>query len=158
MSDHPTVEQLSSLIDGELSIASREAVIGHVRACPTCAALHDRLIEVAAELRSRPAHTWTEHNTVRVLAQITTLDRGPARRTRERDWALPIAGALVLIALIALALTAPGLPSAGVTSSGFDALSALAPGAGLVPSGHFVLALAVVAAMGLAAFPLIRRR
>ena len=158
MSDHPTIEQLSSLIDGQLSNASREAVIGHVRTCPTCAALQDRLIEVAAELQSRPPLTWSRSDTQNVLARIRAEQRSPARPRRERDWALPIAGALALVAVVALLLVAPGLPSAGVSSSGFDAISTLAPAAGLIPSGHFILALAVVAAMGIAAVPLLRRR
>src|SRR5207245_2221067 len=55
MSDHVSSEQLSALIDGELSLTAREAVLGHLRECPTCAASHERLVEVAAVMAALPA-------------------------------------------------------------------------------------------------------
>lgn len=158
MSDHPTIEQLSSLIDGQLSITSRGAVIAHVRGCTTCAGRQDELIEVAAGLQSRSPFTWTESDTERVLARIRAVQASPEKASRKLDWTLPIASALALVAGVTLAIVALGLPGAGVSGSGFDAISSLAPGVGLNFSGHFILALAVVAAMGVAAFPLVRGR
>jgi anti-sigma factor RsiW len=157
MTDHPTVEQLSAFIDGELSLASREAAIAHIRACPGCAARQDELIEVAAALRSRSALAWTEASTERVLARVAS--ESAARRTAStrRDLTLPIAGAVALVAAVALAIVAPGVARGGLSGSGFAAIAALAPGGGLL-SGHFLLALLLVAALGLAALPLIRTR
>ena len=158
MSDHPTIEQLSSFIDGELSLASREAVIVHIRGCPACAARQDELIEVAATLRSRPPLSWTATDRERVLAQIAN-EHVPRRiASEQRDWTLPIAGALALVAVVALAIVAPGLAGAGFSGSGFAAIAAIEPGGGLLFSGHFLVALAVVAALGIAALPLIRAR
>ena len=158
MSDHPSIEQLSACIDGELSLVAREAVIAHVRGCPTCADQQDELIEVAAALRSRSTLNWTVEGTERVLAQMASA-RDPRRRARtQRDLTLPIAGALALIAVVASAIVAPGLTRDGFSGSGFSAIARFGPGGGLFSSGHFLIALAVVAAVGIAALPLVRAR
>ena len=157
MTDHPSTEQLSAFIDGELSLASREAVIAHVRGCPACAARQDELIEVAAALRSRPALTWTATDGERVLAQIAN-ERVRRRSVKQLDLTFPIAGALALIAVVAYVLVAPGLARDALGGSGFSAIAAFEPAVGLFSAGHFLIALAVVAALGIAALPLIRAR
>jgi anti-sigma factor RsiW len=158
MSDHPTIEQLSAFIDGELSLASREAVIAHIRGCPACAARQDELIEVAALLRSRPALKWTAGDSERVLAQIANEHVPRPRPRKQRDLTLPIAGALALIAVAAYAIVAPGLAGDGLSGSGFSAIAIFEPSGGLFSASHFLIALAVVAALGMAALPLIRAR
>jgi anti-sigma factor RsiW len=158
MTEHPTIEQLSALIDGELSLASREAVIGHIRGCPACAGRQDQLIEIAAALRGRPALSWTAIETESVLAQIAS---EPALRpplSKKRDWTLPIAGVPALVAIVAMLIVAPGLLGAGLSGSGFAAIAAIGPAGRLPFSAHFLVALAVVAALGIAALPLIRAR
>ena len=158
MSEHPTIEQLSALIDGELSLASREAVIAHNRGCPACAQRQDELIEVAAALRSRQALAWTAADTERVLAWIAQEPVPRSRAKRQRDLTFPIAGALALFAVAAYAIVAPGLARDGLGGGGFSAIAVLDPGGGLFFSGHFRIALAAVAALGIAALPLIRAR
>lgn len=43
-------EQLGALIDGELAAGERAAIESHLRLCPACAAEHDALTKLAAEL------------------------------------------------------------------------------------------------------------
>jgi anti-sigma factor RsiW len=158
VSDHPTNEQLSAFIDGELSLASREAVIAHIRGCPSCAARQDALIEVAAALRTQPPISWTGAETKSLLATIAAGRPRLAPPRVRRDWTLPIAAVPALIAVAALLLVAPSLLAAGLSGSGFAALAAMGPSGGLLPAGHFLLALAALAALGAAALPLVRAR
>ena len=109
MTDHVTDEQLSLLIDGELSLTAREAVGSHLRHCPTCAARHDKLVSAVAALRMTAPLEWCDELTDSVLLRIAL--RG------KRHVALPIA---VLLAALALALGAAYLSvvSAAVTIVG----------------------------------------
>ncbi len=109
MTDHVTDEQLSLLIDGELSLTAREAVGNHVRRCPTCASRHDALVAAVAALRLSTTLEWRDEATDRVWSRLAP--RG------ERNLALPIA---VVLAALALALAAPYLTvvSAAVTIAG----------------------------------------
>jgi anti-sigma factor RsiW len=158
VSDHPTNEQLSAFIDGELSLASREAVIAHIRGCPSCAARQEALIEVAAALRTQQPISWTGAETERVLATVAagSVRRAPPRV--RRDWTLPLAAVPALIAFAGLLVVAPGLLATGFSGSGFAALAAMTPSGGLLPAGHLLLALAALAALGAAALPLVRAR
>jgi len=58
VSDHPISEQLSRLIDADLPLTERAAVLDHLATCPTCASSHARLVEAAAALRELPAVAW----------------------------------------------------------------------------------------------------
>ena len=159
MSEHVSDQQLSSLIDGQLSLASRQAVIEHVRSCPRCAARQDELVEVAAVMQAAPSLVWSETSTDGVLERIRGERRRPSHRTRpSRDWTLPIAGALAVIGLAAVTIFIPPLAHDTLGGSGLDAIRAVTPGAGVLWSGHFVVALAVVIAVGAFALPLIRAR
>jgi len=151
MSAHVSDEQLSLLIDGELSLAAREVVGRHLTTCPACAERHDALIEVAATLRLQPPATWNPQ------ASVRTVERLPRRR--ERDRALPLAVAIAAAAAAAVS-TQEGLTGAALTASrsSFDALSAVVPNGLLL--GH-VGALALLGALvllGLLAYPLARWR
>lgn len=102
---HVTDEQISSLIDGELSLTAREAVGSHLRSCPPCAARHDAFVSAVAALRLSPALVWRESLTEAVIRNLPP---------RGHHLALPIAGALSLLALLASAAYL-AIFSAGVT-------------------------------------------
>ena len=132
---HVSDEQISSLIDGELSLTAREAVGAHLRSCPACAARHDAFVSAVAALRLSPALVWRESLTEAVTRKLPP---------RGRNLALPIAAVLSLVALLAsaayLAIFSAGLtvaesivralgsfvPSPGGTSTSLGALIALA--------------------------------
>ena len=154
MSEHVSDEQLSLLIDGELSLAAREAVIAHVRACPACAAHHDTLIDLTAVMRLQPAFHWSAAQTESTIQRVRTRPAKRRRRAaRERDWTLAFAGLLAgagaIAAVVLLPLASGGLPRA---------LAGLLPGGVLGGAGHLLVALTAVAVLGLAALPLSRSR
>ena len=151
MSDHLDDVQLSRLLDGDLSLTSREAVIDHLRTCPGCAARHDRLVAVTAALRMEPAMTWTGSDT------DATLNRLPRRRRRGR---VAAAGAVsAAMCVLVLVETAPliAVPLALL-------IAVLGTGRALVdtaigPGVELVVAVAAVAMLApLAAYPLARWR
>jgi anti-sigma factor RsiW len=151
VSDHLDDVQLSRLLDGDLSLTSREAVIDHLRTCPGCAARHDRLVAVTAALRMEPAMTWTGSDTE------ATLNRLPRRRRRGK---VAAAGAVsAAMCVLVLVETAPliAVPLALL-------IAVLGTGRALVdtaigPGVELVLAVAAVAMLApLAAYPLARWR
>ena len=154
MSEHVSTEQLSLLVDGQLSLAAREAVGAHIRRCPGCAEQHDRLIELTAALRLHGALEWSPAQTAATVSRVGEVGRFRRRRLRgRRDWSLPIASALAVAGGLALALF------------GVGSLPALAPGGAVVflpgaslLSGHLFVALAAAVAIGLLALPLSRSR
>lgn len=151
MSDHLDDVQLSRLLDGDLSLTSREAVIDHLRTCPGCAARHDRLVAVTAALRMEPAMTWTGSDTG------ATLNRLPRRRRRGK---VAAAGAVsAAMCVLVLVETAPliAVPLALL-------IAVLGTGLALVdtavgPGVELVVAVAAIAMLApLAAYPLARWR
>ena len=151
MSDHVSAEQLSLLIDGELSIASREAVVTHIRSCLRCAAEHDRLVELTATLRLHRPLEWSPAKTAATVQRLSEAARS-SRRWRVHDWSLPLAAvwaAAGVFALIELSL--------GATRSAVGGASVLVAGGSLL-SGRLLIALVVAVAVGLLAFPLSRSR
>jgi len=152
MIDHPGNVQLSRLIDGDLSLTSREAVTAHLRGCPSCAERHDQLVAVTATLRLEPQVRWTRDQTESVLGRL------PRRRQRIRT---AIAGgvSLVMCALVlveAAPLIAASLALVGVV---LGLSGALAPPAVAVSGMQLLVVLAVVAILApLAAYPLARWR
>lgn len=153
MSEHVSTEQLSLLVDGQLSLAAREAVVAHIRCCPGCAEQHDLLIELTAALRLHGALEWSPAQTAATVSRVGEAGRFRRRLMGRRDWSLPIASALALAGGLALALF------------GIGSLPALAPGGAVVflpgaslLSGHLFVALAAAVAIGLLALPLSRSR
>jgi len=151
VSDHLDDVQLSRLLDGDLSLTSREAVIDHLRTCPGCAARHDRLVAVTAALRMEPAMTWTGSDTG------ATLNRLPRRRRRGK---VAAAGAVsAAMCVLVLVETAPliAVPLALL-------IAVLGTGRALVdtaigPGVELVVAVAAIAMLApLAAYPLARWR
>ena len=144
-------EHLSLLIDGELSLAAREAVRAHVASCPACAERHDALVNVTAALRLQPRSSWTPAASARTLARL-----GPQR---QRDWALPLAGLLAFLVSAVAMTTLPVGVWLGLARSTLEAITALGP-RGLVPGSLSTLAvLLAVAVLGpLLAYPLARAR
>lgn len=157
MNDHVSDQQLSALIDGELSLASRQAVISHVRSCPMCAERHDRVVEVAAVLQSLPRVEWTELHSRRLLAEARDELSSPKRVARSRlDWTLPIAATLALLGVGAIAIFIPGLPVSALSGHAFDAIAVVSPSTGFLGTGNVLATLAAIVVLGLVALPLIR--
>ena len=157
MTPHPTAEQLSALIDGELSLVAREAVGAHLRECPTCAAQQQDLVEVAAAFAALPAERWTIEMTAAVLERAPAQAREPDAPLRTQDWSLPIAAALAVLGFAAVALAAPFPVTAMVDGVRLNVFAAFAEGAG-VPFGGFLAVLFLLPVLGLFAVPLLRRR
>jgi anti-sigma factor RsiW len=157
MSAHPSVEQLSALIDGELSLVAREAVGAHLRECPTCAAQHQELVEVAAALAAVPAEQWTAKMTAELLERAQATPRERAEPVRARDWSLPIAAALAVVGVAAVALASPFPAASMLGGLRLNVFAAFAEGAG-VPFGGFLAVLFLLPALGLLAVPLLRQR
>jgi anti-sigma factor RsiW len=150
---HLPDEQLSRLLDGDLSLTERGAVLDHVGRCAACAQRQSELVEVAALLRSQPAAAWTADLTARVLEQLP--EPVPAgRRTR-----LPVASLLALLtAVIVLGLVIAVPVGLLVSGSVFGALATLPP-VGVASPSHVLIGLIVVAcAAPLFAYPLARWR
>lgn len=158
MSGHVSDEQLSLLVDSRLSLAAREAVIGHVRSCPACAERHDRLIETTATLRTAASLTWSEVHTDATLVRMRARP-GPRLRIGRRlpvgDWSLPLAAAVAVAGVVALFLAPLGLGSTIVAAprSAGSVLSLAFP-----ISGRVLAFLAGAVALGCLAYPLSRSR
>lgn len=149
---HLSDQQLSMLIDGELSLGSREAAGRHMRDCPRCAERLDDLVEVAAELRLAPALGWEARATERVMVQLD--------ERKRREWSTPIAAALAVGGVFLLALELPAIGAAtSLLAAMVSVLAAFLPtGVGL-PGAMGIGALMVVAVLGpLVAMPLARPR
>jgi anti-sigma factor RsiW len=151
VTEHVTDEQLSLLLDGELSLTSREAVMHHVAGCPGCAARHDALVELIAALRLQPELAWTRAETARTLER---LHGRPLRRDRAVTVSLLLAAAGVIAILSVLVLSA----ESRVVSSAFGALVSLALGGLALTSPRALIVLGVVAFLGLLAYPLAHSR
>lgn len=145
-------EQLSMLVDGELSLGAREAVGRHLRECAACTRRLDDLVEVAAELRLAPAVVWDAAATDRVLAVLE-------ERT-AREWSTPIAAALACVGVVLLLFELPAIAAAASLLSELGAVvSAFLPTGFGLPSSTLVVLLVVVAVLcPLLAVPLVRQR
>ena len=149
---HATDEQLSRLIDGELSVVARDSVLAHLHSCPACASRHEALVEVAAALRLQPALAWEERATAAVIAR---LDPG-----RERNLALPAAAALALVGAALVGVWTPIVSAGlGVATTTLRAFATVVPSAAVFSPGGTVTTLFLVALLGpLLAYPLARWR
>lgn len=135
MSDlHASTEQLSRLIDGDLALAERTAVLDHVGHCLLCAAEQARLVEVAAALRSIPAVGWSEAQTSALVARLPA-GAPTVRRTAMLIAALAVAGAITITFVVNVPvwpLVARSLWQAFAWIPPIGGTSALGAGAALV--------------------------
>ena len=151
MSTHLDDDHLSRLIDGDLSLTSREAAIAHLRGCPACAARHDRLVGVTAALRMQPRATWTHSDTVATLRELP-------RRRRRRRMAFAVAVSAMMCALV-VAETAPLIAAPLALMLALLGLGRELVNTTFGPGVELVLAVAAVAMLApLAAYPLARWR
>lgn len=147
---HATDEQLSRLIDGELSLVARDSVLAHLHSCPSCASRHETLVEVAAALRLQPALAWDEIDTAAMVARLSP--------GRERNVALPFAAAVALVGFVLVGVWTP-IFSAGlaVTTTTLRSFATVVPSATVFSPGGTVTTLFLVALLGpLLAYPLAR--
>ena len=157
MSTHPSIEQLSALIDGELSLNAREAVTAHLRECPACAAQQEELVEVAAALATVQAEHWSTTMTAEALRVAAVKPRERLEPVRSKDWSLAIAAALALVGGAAITLVAPFPAASLLHGLRLNIFTALAEGAGL-PFTAFLAVLFLLPALGLLAVPILRER
>ena len=152
MSDHLDDVVLSRLIDGDLSLITRSAVIGHLERCPGCAQRHDDLVTVAASLRMQRPAEWSDAMTDRVLAQL------PARKHRVR--AAVAAGLSAVLFLVALLDVAPLIASMVALAGVFAAVAVAVVPAPVAAGGAQMLAGVALIAVGapLIAYPLAKWR
>jgi anti-sigma factor RsiW len=152
MTGHPDDVQLSRLVDGDLSLTSREAVIAHLRLCPSCSERHDQLVAVAATLRLEPPLRWTREETDSVLHQL------PQRRHRVR---VAVAGGVSLVMCGLVVVEAAPLIAAmlGLVGVLIGLSGALTPSALAAGGPQLLVAVAAIAILApLAAYPLARWR
>lgn len=152
MTGHLSDAQLSRLIDGDLSLTSREAVMAHLRSCPGCAERHDQLVAVAATLRLEPPLTWTDEATSSVLRRL------PRQSHRLRVLAAGVVSLVMcgLVLVEAAPLIAAPLAVVGVLL-GLGA--ALTPPALTASGSHVLVVVTMIAVLApLAAYPLARWR
>lgn len=157
MNDHVSTEQLSALIDGQLSLVSREAVIDHLRHCPSCASSHDALVEFAAVMTAVPAERWSAQLTEQVIRQIVVWDALPREPRHQRDLSLPVAALIAAAGALAVLLVAPSSFASGFDGLRLNPFAALAADLGIPVSG-FLFVLLLLPAVGVFAVPLIRER
>lgn len=143
---HASHLQLSALIDNELSLTEREAVIRHLEGCPACAARHAGVVEVAATLRT-------------LSPPLLAFDVALLAPRRRRD--APLLAAASVFAATGIALVVAVTPLVAFVAAISRMLSPLValitPGsAGATP----IAGLAVLLAIGswLVAYPLARWR
>jgi anti-sigma factor RsiW len=98
---HLSDEQLSMLLDGELSLTGRHAATEHLGGCVGCAGRLDELVEVSAALRLAPAVRWSPEATGRVLARL--------ERPVAHDRSTVAAMGLALLGLLLLSFELPVL-------------------------------------------------
>jgi anti-sigma factor RsiW len=97
---HASSEQLSRLIDGDLGLAERAAVLNHIAHCPRCAAEQARVVEVSAALRGIAAVRWSEAQTAALVEQLPS---GATRAPQSAGRRLPVRLAALLVATLTLA-------------------------------------------------------
>jgi anti-sigma factor RsiW len=152
MSGHLDDVVLSRLIDGDLSLITRSAVIGHLERCSACAQRHDDLVTVAASLRMQVPAEWSEAMTDRVLARL------PARKHRVR--AVVAAALSAVLFLLALLDVAPLITSMVAVAGVVTAVAVAVVPAPVTAGGAQLLAgVALVAvAAPMIAYPLAKWR
>lgn len=151
MSGHLDDVQLSRMIDGDLSLTSREAVMAHLRSCHSCAERLERLIAVTAVLRLEPPLTWTDSDTESVMGRL------PQRRHRARAAVAAIASA-AMCAVVVFEVAPVIAATVALVGVLVGLRSSLAPPVA-TPGLQPLLVVAAVAVIApLAAYPLARWR
>ncbi len=113
MKCHQVIDRLSSWLDGELAEAERQAVDRHVETCPACRLELDRLRADRQVLVSASRPEEPPFLAARVMAEIRSTRRAPARGLLRRAL-VPVAAAL----LIAVGAGAGTLLGTGLARSG----------------------------------------
>ena len=149
---HLSDEQLSRLIDGDVSAQTREAMNAHMSDCHQCAERHDQMIKTVATLRLSPPMRWRQDLTEATLARVTD--------TSTEDRSLPVSTLIALTGVTACTLVAPLLHTGlAIGSVIYAAVDQLGPNIPLTTPSATLLALIVLAILApLAAFPLARWR
>lgn len=122
MATEPTLEQLSSYLDGELDLASRAELEAHLNSCSSCQARLEGLRQTVSAVRALPMETPPRAFTV------------PAHQHRNWHWA-PLgwatsgaAAAVLVIFWVSQAHLGAGLAtSSGTSSNSTAARAAIAP-------------------------------
>lgn len=132
---HLSDEQLSMLLDGELSLTGRHAATEHLGGCVSCAGRLDELVEVSAALRLAPAVRWSPEATGRVLARL--------ERPTVRDRSTTIAVGVALLGLLGLSFELPVVGAlVGTLNTAVAILTAFVP-IGLGVSGTASVAMLI---------------
>lgn len=138
---HLSDEQLSMLVDGELSSTSRQAAGEHLRGCVNCAGRLDELVEVTAALRLAPDVRWGPEATSQVLARL--------ERPAVRDSSTPLAVGLALLGVLLLSLELPVVSALmGMLNTMLAILTAFVPISVGISGAAAVAALIAVAIIG----------
>jgi anti-sigma factor RsiW len=115
--DHPA-DLLSGLLDGELDIATTDAVQAHVDGCAACRAELDEVAEVRRALRAAPS----------MPAPPGYIDRVVARRRRASRQGAAVAALAAAVAVVLGLVVARPDPSPEPVASSWSAASADAAG------------------------------
>lgn len=115
--DHPA-DLLSALLDGELDIATTDAVQAHVDGCAACQAELDEVAAIRQALRTAPS----------VPAPPGYIDRVVARRRRASRQGVAIATLAAAVAAVLGLVVARPDPSPAPQASSWSAASAGAAG------------------------------
>jgi anti-sigma factor RsiW len=152
---HASPEQLSRLLDGDLGLAERAAVLDHIGHCPGCASEQARIVEVSAALRSAPATSWSE---TQIAALVARLPSGPPSQPRSagRPLAAMLVATLGLAVAVAFVVRVPVGPL--VAGSLWQAFAWVPPigGTSALRAGATLVAISLLAP--LLAYPLARWR
>ena len=154
MTSHATPEQLSRLIDGELPLTERAAVLDHITTCPVCAGAHARLVEAAAALRELPAITWQAGRGAEIAARAAAAP-APTRRERRPYAATATAAIVLALALAAVAALPLALLGAHVLAACIAAVAPLGSGS---PGRMLLTVLATAVVAPVLVYPLARWR
>jgi anti-sigma factor RsiW len=156
---HASSEQLSRLIDGDLGLAERAAVLDHINHCPACAAEQARVVEVSAALRGVAAARWSEAQTAALVAHLPP---DAARAPRSAGRGLPVRLAALLVATLTLAGAVAFVVSVPVgplvAGSLWQAFAWLPPIGGTSALGAGAALVAISLLAPLLAYPLARWR
>jgi hypothetical protein len=97
MSGHPSLDELSALLDGELPAERQATLEAHVRTCPPCARFMDDVRETEALLGMEPGSApagYHESFVARLRPRLT-----PVRKSRPWAWSAAAAAALIVVVL-----------------------------------------------------------
>ncbi len=100
---HYTAQEWSAYLDGELPAAALEAMRGHLRDCPSCAAIlrsFEAVQRGAEQLAQQPAPAQPQRRTRLVAIGAAMIAKGRSQR-RWTQWLAAVASVVVLAGLAA---------------------------------------------------------